>query len=59
MPASSKAQQRLMGLVKAVQAGDVPKSKVSKAVQKMADKMERVLAKIDLLSTPLPNQMDS
>ena len=28
-------------------------------VQKMADKMERVLAKIDLLSTPLPNQMDS
>ena len=40
MPASSKAQQRLMGLVKAVQAGDVPKSKVSKAVQKMADKMK-------------------
>ena len=37
--ASSKAQQRLMGLVKAVQAGDV-KSKVSKAVQKMADKMK-------------------
>ena len=35
MPASSKAQQRLMGLVKAVQAGDVPKSKVSKAVQKV------------------------
>ena len=28
-------------------------------VQKMADKMERVLAKIDFLSTPLPNQMDS
>ena len=40
MPASSKAQQRLMGLVKAVQAGDVPKSKVSKVVQKMADKMK-------------------
>ena len=40
MPASSKAQQRLMGLVKAVQAGDVPKSKVSKAVKKMADKMK-------------------
>ena len=40
MPASSKAQQRLMGLVKAVQAGDVPKSKVSKAVQKMANKMK-------------------
>ena len=40
MPASSKAQQRLMGLVKAVQAGDVSKSKVSKAVQKMADKMK-------------------
>ena len=29
-----------MGLVKAVQAGDVPKSKVSKAVKKMADKMK-------------------
>ena len=29
-----------MGLVKAVQAGDVPKSKVSKAVQKMANKMK-------------------
>ena len=27
MPASSKAQQRLMGLVKAVQAGDVPRVK--------------------------------
>ena len=40
MPASSKAQQRLMGLVKAVQAGDVPKSKVSKAVKKIADKMK-------------------
>jgi len=40
MPASSKAQQRLMGLVKAVQAGDVPKSKVSKVVQKMANKMK-------------------
>ena len=40
MPASSKAQQRLMGLVKAVQAGDVPKSKVSKAVKKMANKMK-------------------
>ena len=34
MPISSKAQQRLMGLVKAVQAGDVPKSKVSKAVKR-------------------------
>ena len=40
MPAKSKAQQRLMGLVKAVQKGDVPKSKVSKAVKKMADKMK-------------------
>ena len=40
MPASSKAQQRLMGLVKAVQAGDVPKSKVSKVIKKMANKMK-------------------
>ena len=40
MPATSKAQQRLMGLVKAVQAGDVPKSKVTKKIRQMAKDMK-------------------
>ena len=41
MPATSKAQQRLMGLVKAVQAGDVPKSKVTKKIRQMAKDMKK------------------
>ena len=40
MPATSKAQQRLMGLVKAVQAGDVPKSKVTKKIRQLAKSMK-------------------
>ena len=40
MPATSKAQQRLMGLVKAVQAGDVPKSKVTKKNRQLAKSMK-------------------
>ena len=40
MPATSKAQQRLMGLVKAVQAGDVPKSKVTKKIRQLAKGMK-------------------
>ena len=40
MPATSKAQQRLMGLVKAVQAGDVPKSKVTKKIKQLAKNMK-------------------
>tara|TARA_B100001094_G_scaffold325512_1_gene379981 strand:+ start:423 stop:1223 length:801 start_codon:yes stop_codon:yes gene_type:complete len=41
MPASSKAQQRLMGLVKAVQAGDIPKSKVTKKIKQLAKNMKQ------------------
>jgi len=40
MPASSKAQQRFMGLVRAVQKGEVPKNKVSKAIKKVAKDMK-------------------
>ena len=40
MPASSKAQQKFMGLVRAVQKGEVPKSKVSKAIKKVAKDMK-------------------
>ena len=40
MPATSKAQQRLMGLVKAVQAGDVPKGKVTKKIRQLAKSMK-------------------
>ena len=39
MPATSKAQQRFMGLVKSYQDGDVPASKVSKAVKDAAKSM--------------------
>ena len=39
MPAKSKAQQRFMGLVKSYQDGDVPASKVSKAVKDAAKSM--------------------
>ena len=34
MPAKSKQQQKFMGLVRAVQKGEVPKSKVSNAIKK-------------------------
>jgi len=36
----SKSQQRFFGLVRAVQKGDVPKSKVSKDLAKVADNVE-------------------
>jgi hypothetical protein len=39
MPSKSKSQQKFMGLVRAVQKGDVPKSKVSKAVKDVASTM--------------------
>ena len=39
MPAKSKAQQKFMGLVKSYQDGDVPASKVSKAVKDAAKSM--------------------
>tara|TARA_Y100001937_G_C7120406_1_gene332259 strand:+ start:1530 stop:2351 length:822 start_codon:yes stop_codon:yes gene_type:complete len=41
MPATSKAQQRLMGLVKAVQAGEVPKAKVTKKIRQLAKSMKK------------------
>ena len=41
MPAVSKAQQRLFGLVKAVKAGDVKASAVSPEVKKIAKDMSK------------------
>jgi len=40
MPAQSKQQQKFMGLVHAVQKGDVPKSAVSKKAQQVAKDMD-------------------
>ncbi len=40
MPAKSRAQQRYFGLVHAVQKGEVPDSKVSKAVKDTAKSMD-------------------
>lgn len=40
MPASSKQQQKLMGIVHALQKGDVKPSSVSKTAQKMAKSMK-------------------
>ena len=39
MPAASKQQQKFMGIVRAIQKGDVPASKFSKAAQKAAKSM--------------------
>ena len=41
MPSKSKAQQRFMGLVHAYKKGDVPASKVSKAVKDAAKSMDK------------------
>ena len=41
MPSKSKAQQRFMGLVHAYNKGDVPASKVSKAVKDAAKSMDK------------------
>ena len=41
MPAASKQQQKFMGIVKAIQKGDVPASKFSKAAQKAAKSMSK------------------
>jgi len=41
MPAKSKQQQKFMGLVRAVQKGEVPKSKVSNAIKKVAKSMKK------------------
>ena len=41
MPAASKQQQKFMGIVRAIQKGDVPDSKFSKAAQKAAKSMKK------------------
>jgi hypothetical protein len=41
MPSVSKAQQRFMGLVHAYKKGEVPASKVSKAVKDAAKSMKK------------------
>ena len=41
MPAASKQQQKFMGIVRAIQKGDVPASKFSKAAQKAAKSMTK------------------
>lgn len=59
MPSVSKAQQRFMGLVHAYKKGEVPASKVSKAVKDAAKSMKKKSAK-DFASTKhddLPNKV--
>ena len=41
MPAASKQQQKFIGIVRAIQKGDVPASKFSKAAQKAAKSMDK------------------
>jgi len=41
VPAASKQQQKFMGIVRAIQKGDVPASKFSKAAQKAAKSMSK------------------
>ena len=41
MPAASKQQQKFVGIVRAIQKGDVPASKFSKAAQKAAKSMDK------------------
>jgi hypothetical protein len=41
VPAASKQQQKFMGIVRAIQKGDVPASKFSKAAQKAAKSMDK------------------
>ena len=53
MPATSKQQQKFMGLVRAVQKGEVPKSKVSNAIKKVAKSMKK--KEVELIIT-LPAQ---
>ena len=59
MPSVSKAQQRFMGLVHAYKKGEVPASKVSKAVKDAAKSMKKKSTK-DFASTKhddLPNKV--
>ena len=41
MPAKSKQQQKFMGIVRAIQKGEAPASKFSKAAQKLAKSMKK------------------
>ena len=45
MPAKSKQQQKFMGIVRAIQKGDVPAGKFSKAAQKAAKSMDKKYVK--------------
>ena len=41
MPAASKQQQKFMGIVRAIQKGEAPAGKFSKAAQKAAKSMKK------------------
>ena len=57
MPAVSKKQQQLFGLVRAVQKGDVPKEKVTSNVRDMAkDTSDKDVE--DMATTPTKNLPD-
>ena len=43
MPAASKKQQKFMGIVRAIQKGEAPAGKFSKAAQKAAKSRRRVV----------------
>jgi hypothetical protein len=61
MPSVSKAQQKFMGIVHAYKKGDIPASKVSKAVKDAAKSMKKKSAK-DFAKTKhkgLPNKVRS
>ncbi len=61
MPSVSKAQQKFMGIVHAYKKGDIPDSKVSKAVKDGAKSMKKKSAK-DFAKTKhkgLPNKVRS
>ena len=61
MPSVSKAQQKFMGIVHAYKKGDIPASKVSKAVKDAAKSMKKKSAK-DFASTKhkgLPSKVRS
>ena len=64
MPAASKKQQKFMGIVRAIQKGEAPAGKFSKAAQKAAKSMKkssvRKYAKTCLLYTsPSPRDLST
>ena len=48
MPSVSKQQQKLFGLVRALQKGDIPPGKVSKQVKDLAKKMKKSDVKVEI-----------